>query len=192
MLIGRTRQGDARYRCCQRCRRRLIRQDCRFAFVPMSEPHLRAEPVRIVRRLESQRNTSRRRHKAKRRDSDWRWTTARNDYIGYVVDRNARVYGIEVLCSLIVQMSSEPGAKPPPTCRIQFDSGSKLNRIVRKCIRRSATNVLSRSQFGNWLNVFIDWEVEANARDDLIGTIQQGYVIRALWIAGQDITKVSR
>src|SRR5215475_1922746 len=182
MLIRRTRQGDARYRCCQRCRRRLVRQNCRFAFVSMSEPHLRAVAVRIARRLESERNSGRGCNEAERCDSDWSWTTARNDYIGYVVDRNTRVYCIEVFRSLVVQMSSEPCAKAPPTRRIQFDSGSKLNWIVGKCIRRSATNVLSRSQFGNWLNVSIDREVDANARDDLVGTIQQGYVIRTLWI----------
>src|SRR5205085_3362211 len=83
------------------------------------------------------------------------------------------VVAMEQPLALLVQMRAIPRAHAPPTLREDADAAQEFHRIVRKRILRARTDVVGRLQLDDGLEVFIDREVEADARQDFVRPVEQ-------------------
>src|SRR5215472_3777994 len=156
----------------------------------MADPQLSTEAVRVTRGLEAQREAPRRR----RERSPWhRNEPATNNVdVSHVIDGHTGILERDAAGTLIVQSPAEPRAEAPPTRRINPRAYQELNRIVRQSVRSATTYVLGGTKLPNALEMLINREIETDAGDDLIRTIQQRNSIRSLWITVQDVPEVGR
>src|SRR5713226_6700799 len=171
----------------------------------MTSKELKAKTLRVVRGFEAQRKSARRGSHARAGDDDYpslEWVCRlitcgkpRSDHAhtGDLCNRRVRVFGVETVAALLVQVPSIPRAETKPTPRINFHTSKELDRVVVECVL-GPTNVLGRSKLGNGLKVFVDWKVNANSVTPLVRTIQKHRIIHgaALWIAVENVAAVNR
>src|ERR1700682_1360902 len=129
----------------------------------MAKPKLTTKPITIARRLEAQGESSRRGGYARAGNHDD--PAARNVYSRYLRYWDGRILRVEVTRALVVQGPAVPGTQAPPAFRIKLNADQKLNRVVLKRVRCASTNILSRSKFGNRLDVLVNGKVDADAGD---------------------------
>ena len=92
---------------------------------------------------------------------------------------------------LLVEVAAISQAETKPAARINLDTTEYINGIVVESIRRVATDVGGRSNFGDWLDVLVKREIETDAREKLIRPVQQNEITaEALRITVQDIAAV--
>src|SRR5437660_4447331 len=118
----------------------------------MTNPQLRAEAVRVTRRLEAQRDARRGRHEVSRPHLNEPATG--NIDVSHVINGRREIRRrLDVLRPLIIQSPSEPRAESPPTRRINPGSHQELNRIVRQRVWSATAYILGRTKLSNALEV---------------------------------------
>src|SRR5205807_3867069 len=137
----------------------------------MTNPQLRSESIRITRRLEAQRHSPGRRHGSC--SGNYHNATTRNVDVRNLLNRRANVDAVKVLQALIVQSSTKPRTKSPPTRRINFGAYNKLDGIIWKRIRRMAAHILRRTKLTDTLEPTVDREINSDAGDNFIRPIQE-------------------
>src|SRR5207302_9465649 len=85
-----------------------------------------------------------------------------------LLNRRANVDAVKVLQALIVQSSTKPRAKSPPTRRTNFGAYNKLDGIIWKRIRRMAAHILRRTKLTDTLQPTVDREINSDAGDNFI------------------------
>src|SRR5207247_5835735 len=109
--------------------------------VAMSKPQLSAESVWIARWRKAQRQARRSRRPAGGWN-DGQWLRAERIDVGNLLNTKGEVGRRDILLTLIVQSPSVPGPESPPPSRVNLDTRRELDRIILKCVRRAAANVL--------------------------------------------------
>jgi len=84
-------------------------------------------------------------------------TSSDNIDVRHLLDRHVEVSCIEVILILLVQVTSVSKAKTEPTSRVDLHAADYINWTVFECVDCATTDILSRPNFRDWLEVLVDW-----------------------------------